>query len=87
MLLIFEHNPRNPLTRFIVNRCPIDASANLLRASETRVLLAAAGYRDIRERYYLFLPQFAYRVLGWAEPLLSPTRLGGQFCTAGRAPM
>lgn len=34
LLVIFEHNPRNPLTRWVVARTPIDRDAILLDASE-----------------------------------------------------
>ncbi|MCG3137509.1 MAG: Ubiquinone/menaquinone biosynthesis C-methyltransferase UbiE [Phycisphaerae bacterium] len=84
VLMIFEHNRRNPLTRFIVNRCPIDAAANLLYGSEMCRLMRQAGYRQVRTRYYLFMPQVLYGALNWLERLVSFTRLGGQFCAIGR---
>ena len=86
LFLMFEHNPRNPLTRFIVRRCPLDAGAELLGARTARKLLRAAGYRDVRTRYYLHFPERIYRRLGRLERFLSVTGLGGQFCTIGRNP-
>src|SRR4051812_26202417 len=42
---VFEHNPFNPVTRRIVNTCPYDADAVLLRPSELRERLRQAGLR------------------------------------------
>ena len=53
----FEHNPLNPLTRFIVRRCPLDADAHLLGAGQARRLVCGAGFTSVAARYYLFLPQ------------------------------
>lgn len=82
--MIFEHNPFNLLTRYIVNRCPIDAAAILLSAGETKWLMRQVSFADIHNRYYLFFPQAFYSWLGGLEKYLSITRLGGQYCTAGR---
>src|SRR5438128_391512 len=35
-LVIFEHNPINPLTRWVVSQCPFDEDAILLPNGETR---------------------------------------------------
>lgn len=84
MLLIFEHNPRNPLTRRIVRRCPIDESAILVGSRQMRSILKAARFTDIRCRHYLFMPESIYRHLGFAERWLSLSGMGGQYCTTGR---
>lgn len=84
VLMIFEHNPRNPLTRHIVRRCPLDAAAHLLHGWETAEMLYEAGFSEVRNRYYLFLPQSLHRHFGWLERYLSFTTLGGQYCTIGR---
>lgn len=83
LLMIFEHNPLNPLTRRIVRRCPLDESAELLSGGLARRLLHEAGFSSFRNRYYLFLPERLYRAIGRAERWLSLTRLGGQYCAVG----
>src|SRR6185369_16641016 len=35
-LYVFEHNPRNPLVRYVIARTPIDQNAVLLDATEVR---------------------------------------------------
>ncbi len=42
-LLIFEHNPLNPVTHHMVNTCPIDEDAILLRRSECKRLINLCG--------------------------------------------
>ncbi|MCH8806373.1 MAG: methyltransferase domain-containing protein [Planctomycetes bacterium] len=86
VLLVFEHNPRNPLTQFIVHRCPIDASAKLIGAPGMKRLFRSAGFERVRTRYYLFLPRRLYRHFGACERLFSLTTLGGQYCSIARNP-
>ena len=42
--MVFEHNPLNPVTRFVVARTPIDPNAILLRAAEVMRGLSGAGF-------------------------------------------
>lgn len=76
---IIEHNPFNPATRAIVARTPVDADAILLRHTEVRQLLAAAGLSHTSVINFLFLPQVLFRVFGAAENLLRWLPLGGQY--------
>ena len=43
-MLLFEHNPFNPLTRRSVRLCEFDKGVELLRPSYTRDLLRAGGF-------------------------------------------
>ncbi len=54
--LVFEHNPRNPLTMRAVNNCPFDADAVLLRSEKTVALLQGAGFGDVSARFILSVP-------------------------------
>lgn len=56
LALVFEHNPYNPLTMKVVNRCPFDADAVLLKPKETKHLFEEAGFRDIQVRSILNIP-------------------------------
>ncbi|MGO4816212.1 class I SAM-dependent methyltransferase, partial [Cupriavidus sp. 2MCAB6] len=53
MVVIFEHNPRNPLTQRVVSNCVFDKNAVLLRSEQTRELIANAGFHDILERFII----------------------------------
>jgi SAM-dependent methyltransferase len=83
---IVEHNPYNPITRLIVNRTPVDADAILLRPAETRLLFQHQGLAIDNQRYFLYLPEHAYRRLGFIENGLgSWLPLGGQYIVFGRS--
>lgn len=78
LLSIFEHNPVNPLTRWVVDHCPFDDDAVLLTRRETVSLVKTAGLLLQRRDYTLFVPAF----LGWLRPLESRLRwlpLGAQY--------
>jgi len=56
MAIVFEHNPRNPLTRRVVSNCVFDKTAVLLNSEQTRALLEGAGFRDILSRSIISIP-------------------------------
>lgn len=55
-LFIFEHNPLNPLTRYVVKRCPFDTDAVLLRMGEAQELVRQAGFLVRRRKFINFFP-------------------------------
>jgi SAM-dependent methyltransferase len=65
MLAIFEHNPANPITRRVVERCPFDEDAILLPAAETAAYVSRAKLCQLRLDYIVFMPRF----LAWLRPL------------------
>lgn len=77
-LVVFEHNPYNPVTRKIVSECPYDEGVELLRPAELAAHLAAAGLRTTRRGFSLFFPP-KLRALVWLEPMLAWLPLGGQY--------
>lgn len=70
-LVIFEHNPLNPLTVRAVNTCEFDANAELIRARDLSARCRAAGWAEVRIRYHVFFPRMlaalrrGERYLGW----------------------
>ena len=50
-IVIFENNPFNPVTRKIVNDCPYDKDAILLKPSKLKTLLIDAGLHVCRSAY------------------------------------
>ena len=83
MVVVFEHNPYNPLTRLVVRRCEFDADAVLLTKRETRKLLVGSSLSVIDERYILFVPWDVAAVSGF-ERSLGRVPLGAQYLVAGR---
>jgi 2-polyprenyl-3-methyl-5-hydroxy-6-metoxy-1,4-benzoquinol methylase len=84
-VIIFEHNPFNPLTRKIVRNSALDRGVVLLPHRETVSYLKDAGFEDVRLNHIVFFPGFL-SALRWAEPFLSWFPLGAQYAAAGQAP-
>ncbi len=55
-MLVYEHNPYNPLTRLSVARCEFDSDAVLLPPRRVRQLLQSAGFQRCETNHLLFLP-------------------------------
>jgi SAM-dependent methyltransferase len=83
---IIEHNPWNPVTRAIVNRCPIDAGAELLTARTALDLFRAAGFHFVSTDYFLFLPEKMFHRLSFIERTLCKFPFGGQYALLARTP-
>ncbi|MBS0193763.1 MAG: class I SAM-dependent methyltransferase [Proteobacteria bacterium] len=83
MLLVIEHNPLNPLTRWIVAHCDFDDDAILLWPSEVKQHFAGAGLTAMRCDYILFFPRMLSRMRG-IEPRLTWCPAGAQFALSAR---
>jgi SAM-dependent methyltransferase len=80
--IIFEHNPLNPMTRFIVSRCAFDDDAILLRCRESERLLTDAGATVAGRRYVGFSP-IRHAVVERMERSLGWLPAGAQYCVWG----
>jgi SAM-dependent methyltransferase len=78
LLAILEHNPWNPLTRFVVNRCDFDQDAELLRMRAAEALMSTAGTVVHERAFMLFAPWSAPRL----ERMLARLPLGAQYLVA-----
>jgi len=81
-VVVFEHNPFNPLTRRAVAACEFDDDAILLWPWQLRGVLKGAGFAEVHLKYIVFFPKFlaALRPL---EPKLGRLFMGAQtMCTA-----
>src|SRR5579859_7992447 len=76
-VVVFEHNPWNPLTRRAVAPCAFDDDAVLLWPWQIRSALTQVGFRDVDLRYIVFFPRFLAS-LRPLEPKLSWLFLGAQ---------
>jgi len=77
-LFVFEHNPYNPITRHIVNRCPFDFDAMLLKPSEMKTLLIKNKFNIFKKRYSLFFPS-ALKKFQCLDEFLGLIPMGGQY--------
>jgi len=78
-LFVFEHNPLNPLTRYVVNTCVFDEHAELVWAPTMRHRVLEAGFAAAHVRYRIFFPR-ALRGLRPLETALTWLPLGAQYC-------
>ena len=83
-LVIFEHNPVNPVTRYIVATCPFDENAVLIPAPTLANRQKAAGFTRVETRYTGFFPG-PLRALRPLEPAMSALPVGAQYYTVARA--
>lgn len=84
-IIIFEHNPLNPLTRYVVSRNEIDADAVLLTHRRLNGLLSGAGFTHVQARFILFTP-FANSLARNAEIFLDRVPLGAQYYSTAIVP-
>lgn len=82
-LYVFEHNPRNPLVRYVIARTPIDENAILLDAREVRHGLLDAARYELETDYLMFMPP-GLGVLSPIDRALSWLPLGAQYVVAAR---
>lgn len=77
-LVVFEHNPLNPLTRLVVSRCPFDADAVLISQKDFSHLAKVCGFAVEAAAYFLLLPYQACW-LRRIEYLMRSVPLGAQY--------
>jgi SAM-dependent methyltransferase len=85
-LVVFEHNPRNPLVRHVVARTPIDRDAQLLDPREVRQGLEEQGFCDLETAYLMFAPP-RLSVLQGLDRVLFWLPLGAQYAVTARKPV
>ena len=84
---VFEHNPLNPFTRRIVDRCPFDDHARLIRARELRGLTEAAGLVGVETHYIHFAPRHRlFSPVHAVESHLRGIPIGAQYFVVAGAP-
>jgi SAM-dependent methyltransferase len=83
LVVVFEHNPANPLTRLAVSRCEFDDGAELLSRRKTAALLRQSDLAGIESAYIVFFPSDR-RPLPAIERWIRRVPLGAQYYVAGR---
>lgn len=82
-LFVFEHNPYNPLTVRVVNSCPFDENAHLIKGTDMKHQLLDAGFCSAKIQYRIFFPHFL-RMLRPLEMGLTWLPFGGQYYAVSR---
>jgi SAM-dependent methyltransferase len=78
LLVVFEHNPWNPLTVHAVNTCPFDINARLIESPELARTVCNAGWQSVKVRYRVFFPRFLSALRRFEEYLVD-IPLGAQY--------
>jgi hypothetical protein len=82
---IFEHNPYNPLTAYVVRTCPLDVNAVLLSRRHLSKLMRLSGLQQIEARFILFAP-FESRLFRQLERSMAWLPFGAQYLVTGGVP-
>ena len=78
LLVLFEHNPLNPLTIHAVNTCPLDVNARLIRGGVMKTRVLESRWNQSSIDYKLFFPAFLAK-LRFIEPYLEWLPAGAQY--------
>jgi SAM-dependent methyltransferase len=84
LVVVFEHNPLNPLTRLVVRRCAFDEGVELVGRRSLYGLARAAGLTVEETRYLLLFP-WTRGPFPQVERWLAPLPAGAQYFVAARA--
>jgi SAM-dependent methyltransferase len=83
LLALWENNPWNPGTRYVMSRISFDRDAVLLGAAGARRLLRACGFAVVRTDHLFVFPRCLSRLRG-LEPRLAGLPLGAQYQVLAR---
>ncbi|MGF6918335.1 SAM-dependent methyltransferase [Paraburkholderia sp. 40] len=83
-VVIFEHNPLNPLTVRAVNTCEFDVNAKLITARNMKRACLDAGFSDVVVRFRIFIPHMLAK-LRPLEKYLTHVPLGAQYAVDASA--
>lgn len=83
-VMVFEHNPYNPVTARIFARAPIDRGCHMIRPRTMRETFQSARFARVEQGYLLFVPESLHAIFGFVEPALGWLPLGGQYFVSGR---
>jgi SAM-dependent methyltransferase len=80
---LFENNPWNPATLYVMSRCRFDRDAITLAPPETRRRMKDAGFQVLCTRFLFIFPSFL-RIFRPLEHPLSALPFGTQYVVVGR---
>jgi trans-aconitate methyltransferase len=83
---LWENNPWNPGTCYVMSQCVFDEDAITISARAARRLLQQAGFEILRTDYRFYFPR-SLAFLRPLEPILHKVALGGQYQVLCRKPV
>jgi SAM-dependent methyltransferase len=85
LFALWENNPWNPGTRYVMSRIPFDKDAITLSFPETRRLLRSAGFEIVRTDFLFIFPR-SLKLLRPLERLALALPFGAQYQVLARKP-
>jgi SAM-dependent methyltransferase len=85
LFALWENNPWNPGTRYVMSRVSFDRDAVTITPPQARELVQARGFEIIGVNYLFWFPRFL-KPLRFVEPYLSRVPLGAQYQVLCRKP-
>jgi SAM-dependent methyltransferase len=86
LFALWENNPWNPGTRYVMDHCVFDRDAVTIAPPEASGLLSKGGFEVLGVDYCFFFPRFL-KSLRFLEPALSGLPLGGQYQVLCKKPI
>lgn len=83
VIVVYEHNPKNPFTRKVVRDCEFDRDAVLLTMAQSRSLLEGAGCASVTTSSILTLPPIV-DFIEKLDALFARLPFGSQYRAIGR---
>ncbi|BDI29694.1 SAM-dependent methyltransferase [Capsulimonas corticalis] len=83
---LWENNPWNPGTQYVMLRCPFDKGVVKVTPPAARRLVTDQGFEIVRQDFYFIFPRFLAALRPW-EPSLTKTPLGTQYQLLCRKPL
>jgi SAM-dependent methyltransferase len=83
LFFLWENNPWNPGTRYVMKKIPFDRDAIPLSPMAGRRLLADNGFEILARDFAFYFPA-SLKFARALEPLLIKAPLGAQYCVLGR---
>jgi len=80
---LWENNPWNPATRYVMSRCAFDKDAQMLTVNETKQLLRGWGFTTVRVDFLFIFPEFL-KPLRPLERWVSHLPIGAQYQVLAR---
>lgn len=79
-LIVFEHNPINPITKMIFKKTPIDKDAEMVSTCELNSNIKSAGFNFTKITYALFFPRYKFfKPFFGLEKFMTSCPLGAQY--------
>jgi len=83
---LWENNPWNPGTQYVMHKCEFDQDAVKISPPQSARLLRAGGFEVLRTDFRFFFPR-TLKMMRPVESLLTKVPLGGQYQVLARKPM